>query len=118
MQALAQRAFITYLRSIYKKSDKEVFDVMKLNIEEFSASLGLPMTPTIRFLNRKAKNNTALAEAPELRSVAKDALAETSTEMIHPDQSEEQEQLGNDFLTPKDTEMGGDESMNNGVTAV
>lgn len=55
LQSLAQRAFITYLRSIYKQRDKEVFDVMKLPIDEFSASMGLPMTPKIRFLNPKTK---------------------------------------------------------------
>lgn len=53
MQHLAQRAFVTYVRSIHKQGDKEVFDVTKVPIEEFSASLGLPMTPKLRFLNKK-----------------------------------------------------------------
>uniref|UniRef100_A0A1D1YXK1 DEAD-box ATP-dependent RNA helicase 32 n=1 Tax=Anthurium amnicola TaxID=1678845 RepID=A0A1D1YXK1_9ARAE len=52
LQALAQRAFITYLRSIHLQRDKEVFDVSKLPFEEFAASLGLPMTPVIRFLQK------------------------------------------------------------------
>ena len=56
MQHLAQRAFITYLRSIHIQKDKEVFDVMKLPIDEYSASLGLPMTPKVRFLNQKSKS--------------------------------------------------------------
>lgn len=58
MQHLAQRAFTTYLRSVYLQRDKQVFDVEQLPIEEFSASLGLPLTPKIRFLNRKIKRNT------------------------------------------------------------
>lgn len=58
MQYLAQRAFTTYLRSVYLQRDKEIFDVEQLPIEEFSASLGLPMTPKIRFLNRKIKRKT------------------------------------------------------------
>ncbi|RWR79962.1 DEAD-box ATP-dependent RNA helicase 32 [Cinnamomum micranthum f. kanehirae] len=58
MQYLAQRAFTTYLRSIYLQRDKEIFDVEQLPIEEFSASLGLPMTPKIRFLNCKIKRKT------------------------------------------------------------
>jgi len=53
MQHRAQRAFITYLRSIHIQKDKDIFDVMKLPINEYSASLGLPMTPKIRFLNQK-----------------------------------------------------------------
>jgi len=55
LQGVAQRAFITYLRSIHKRRDKEIFDVSKLSIENFSASLGLPMTPRIRFTNLKTK---------------------------------------------------------------
>ncbi|XP_065859948.1 DEAD-box ATP-dependent RNA helicase 32-like [Euphorbia lathyris] len=55
MQDLAKRAFITYLRSINIQKDKEVFDVTKLPIDEYSASLGLPMTPQVRFLKHKMK---------------------------------------------------------------
>lgn len=61
LQALAQRAFITYLRSIHHQRDKEVFDVSKLPFEEFAASLGLPMTPVIRFLKQQ-KGRTATQE--------------------------------------------------------
>ncbi|KAI3675606.1 hypothetical protein L1987_85196 [Smallanthus sonchifolius] len=53
LQPLAERSFKTYLKSIYKQKDKEIFDVTKLPIDEFSASLGLPMTPQLRYLNRK-----------------------------------------------------------------
>lgn len=56
LQQRAQRAFVTYLRSIHIQKDKEIFDVMKLPIDEYSASLGLPMTPKIRFLNQKIKS--------------------------------------------------------------
>lgn len=56
LQHRAQRAFITYLRSIHIQKDKDIFDVMKLPINEYSASLGLPMTPKIRFLNQKIKS--------------------------------------------------------------
>ncbi|KAL1347762.1 hypothetical protein HN51_023786 [Arachis hypogaea] len=66
LQHRAQRAFVTYLRSIHIQKDKEIFDVMKLPIDEYSASLGLPMTPKIRFLNQKGnqkiKSKGALAK--------------------------------------------------------
>lgn len=62
MRSLAQKAFITYLRSIHKQGDKEVFDVMKLPVEEFSVSLGLPMNPKVRFLNQKTKSKLMPAE--------------------------------------------------------
>uniref|UniRef100_A0A1J3HR73 ATP-dependent RNA helicase n=1 Tax=Noccaea caerulescens TaxID=107243 RepID=A0A1J3HR73_NOCCA len=69
LQDDAQRAFITYLRSIHKRRDKEIFDVSKLSIENFSASLGLPLTPKIRFKNLKTKKKgvfeSSIALEPE-----------------------------------------------------
>lgn len=59
LKYMAQRAFVTYLRSIHLRPDKEIFDVSKLPIEDFSVSLGLPTAPRIRFLKRtgnKPKN--------------------------------------------------------------
>ncbi|KAK6946894.1 protein of unknown function DUF4217 [Dillenia turbinata] len=53
MQRLAERAFITYLKSIHKRKDKSIFDVTKLPIDEYSTSLGLPMTPKICFLKEE-----------------------------------------------------------------
>jgi ATP-dependent RNA helicase DDX10/DBP4 len=51
----AQRAFITYLRSVFLQSNKDVFDVSKLPVNEFAVSLGLPTTPRIRFLQKAGK---------------------------------------------------------------
>ncbi|GAB2277814.1 DEAD-box ATP-dependent RNA helicase 32 [Dionaea muscipula] len=59
LQGVARRAFVTYLQAMRKRKDKEVFDVTKLPINEFSASLGLPMTPKIRFLNRNKKDQVS-----------------------------------------------------------
>ncbi|KAM5550929.1 DEAD-box ATP-dependent RNA helicase 32 [Rosa sericea] len=56
---LAKRAFITYLKSIQNHKDKEIFNVSELPLNEFSASMGLPMTPRIRFPNQKMKSKTA-----------------------------------------------------------
>lgn len=53
LKYLAQRAFVTYLRSIYLHSNKEVFDVTKLPLAEYALSLGLPTTPRVRFLKKK-----------------------------------------------------------------
>lgn len=51
LQELGKRAFVTYLRSVYLK---KVFDLSKFSAEQFSAyaaSLGLPVTPLIRFVS-------------------------------------------------------------------
>ncbi|XP_062510238.1 probable ATP-dependent RNA helicase DDX10 [Corticium candelabrum] len=51
----AQRAFVTYIRSVFLQSDKHVFDVDKLPVDEFASSLGLSSSPRIRFLQRAKK---------------------------------------------------------------
>jgi ATP-dependent RNA helicase DDX10/DBP4 len=43
------KAFISYMRSVFLQSNKEVFDVQKLPAEDFAKSLGLVGTPNIKF---------------------------------------------------------------------
>lgn len=53
LQELGKRAFVTYLKSVYLQKDKNVFDLNRFSAEKFAAyaaSLGLPVTPTIRFI--------------------------------------------------------------------
>ncbi|KAG0340731.1 ATP-dependent RNA helicase dbp4 [Podila horticola] len=54
---LGQKAFISYMRSVYLQKDKAIFDVNALPAEEFASSLGLPGAPKIKFVEKsKAKN--------------------------------------------------------------
>ncbi|KAF8936850.1 DEAD-domain-containing protein [Dissophora ornata] len=54
---LGQKAFISYMRSVFLQKDKTVFDVNALPAEEFAASIGLPGAPKIKFVEKsKAKN--------------------------------------------------------------
>lgn len=54
---LGQKAFISYMRSVYLQKDKIIFDVNALPAEEFASSLGLPGAPKIKFVEKsKAKN--------------------------------------------------------------
>ncbi|KAM4549402.1 putative ATP-dependent RNA helicase DDX10 [Odontesthes bonariensis] len=48
----AQRCFVSYLRSVYLMKNKGVFDVFKLQIQEYAVSLGLAVAPRVRFLNK------------------------------------------------------------------
>ncbi|XP_072246289.1 probable ATP-dependent RNA helicase DDX10 [Leuresthes tenuis] len=48
----AQRCFVSYLRSVYLMKNKGVFDVFKLQIQEYAMSLGLAVAPRVRFLNK------------------------------------------------------------------
>lgn len=55
LKAEAQRAFQSYLKSIFLMKDKTVFDVFQLNTDAFAASLGLAVAPRVRFLQRQLK---------------------------------------------------------------
>ncbi|KAK3199638.1 hypothetical protein Dsin_023053 [Dipteronia sinensis] len=116
MQQLAQRSFITYLRSIHIQKDKEVFDVMKLSIDEFSASLGLPMTPKVRFLNQKVKWKTGPGKPSFLETEnfdKEDASVILKEELLTDDF--EEEKVDRDLLQTKDTEEEGKATIMDGV---
>ena len=50
LKYLGQKAFVSYVRSIHIQKDKEIFKLNDLPLEEFSASLGLPGAPKIKFV--------------------------------------------------------------------
>ena len=52
----AQRAFKAYFKNVYFMKDKSVFDINQLDREEFARSLGLEVTPRIRFLEKSNKS--------------------------------------------------------------
>lgn len=62
LKYLGQKAFVSYVRSIHVQRDKEVFKLNDLLLEDFSASLGLPGAPKIKFL--KGDNAKKLKNAP------------------------------------------------------
>lgn len=104
MQYQAQRAFVTYLRSIHIQKEKEIFDVTKLPIDEFSASLGLPMTPKIRFLKQKNKSKTAseTISLPASENSDRESLLEIPKEMLDIGDIDEEE-MDKAFLLKQDT---------------
>ncbi|TBU45315.1 DEAD-domain-containing protein [Dichomitus squalens] len=63
---LGQRAFVSYLRSVYLQKDKSIFKLNELPVERFSEALGLPGMPKIKFLSRemaKKRKNASRAVA-------------------------------------------------------
>lgn len=66
LKYLGQKAFISYVKSVYVQKDKETFNLKELDLEEFAASLGLPGAPRIKFIkgdDTKERKNAARAEA-------------------------------------------------------
>ncbi|CAK7896076.1 ATP-dependent RNA helicase Hca4p [[Candida] anglica] len=68
MKNLAQRAFISYFRSVYVQKDKEIFRVEELPSDKFAESLGLPGAPKI-----KMRGNTGAAR--EKKNASRQLLA-------------------------------------------
>ncbi|KAL6544466.1 DEAD-box ATP-dependent RNA helicase 32 [Orobanche minor] len=109
LQHLARRAFITYLKSIHKQPDKEIFEVTKLPIDEFAASLGLPMAPKVRFLKHNSKGKKV---SEELTLVPDSNAHENPSELLkgisrtgRPEKAELE--LDDGFLLEKDSGLAG-----------
>ncbi|KAF8584632.1 DEAD-domain-containing protein [Ramaria rubella] len=69
---LGQRAFVSYMKSIYLQKDKSIFKLDELPVDKFAESLGLPGTPKIKFLRKdaaqKKKNASRVIETSETSS--------------------------------------------------
>ncbi|KAJ8514181.1 hypothetical protein ON010_g18704 [Phytophthora cinnamomi] len=52
IKSLAQKAFMSYVRSVYLQPDREVFDATALPLDAFAESLGLPGAPRMPFLSK------------------------------------------------------------------
>ncbi|KAE8379620.1 ATP-dependent RNA helicase dbp4 [Aspergillus bertholletiae] len=66
LKYLGQKAFISYVKSIYVQKDKEVFKLKELKLEDFASSLGLPGAPRIKFIkgeDTKERKNASRATA-------------------------------------------------------
>uniref|UniRef100_A0AAV1V4W3 ATP-dependent RNA helicase n=1 Tax=Peronospora matthiolae TaxID=2874970 RepID=A0AAV1V4W3_9STRA len=64
IKALAQKAFMSYVRSVYLQPDREVFDATALPLDAFAESLGLPGAPRMPFLSKmKAEHEKGGNEA-------------------------------------------------------
>lgn len=55
LKETAQRAFVSYIKSVFLMKDKEIFNVHALNTDTYANSLGLAIPPRIRFLQRMQK---------------------------------------------------------------
>ncbi|CAR24937.1 ATP-dependent RNA helicase DBP4 [Lachancea thermotolerans] len=70
LKYLGQKAFISYVRSIFIQKDKEVFKFEELPTEEFANSLGLPGAPKI-----KMKGMKSVEKAKELKNTSRQLLS-------------------------------------------
>jgi ATP-dependent RNA helicase DDX10/DBP4 len=54
---LAEKACISYIKSIYLMRDKEVFKFKELNTDKLALSLGLATAPQIGFVKKSELKN-------------------------------------------------------------
>ncbi|XP_065883738.1 probable ATP-dependent RNA helicase DDX10 [Dysidea avara] len=109
MKHWAQKSFISYVRSVYLQSNKEVFNVHLLPMNEYALSLGLVQPPKVRFL-QKAKKKFTTRDSDvdsDVDLVAEDVESETDetkmgTTSFNFRQDEKQTE-DEDFLTLKKT---------------
>jgi ATP-dependent RNA helicase DDX10/DBP4 len=50
LKYLGQKAFVSYVKSVHLQKDKDIFDVHKLDLEQFALSMGLPGAPRVKFV--------------------------------------------------------------------
>ncbi|XP_058128593.1 probable ATP-dependent RNA helicase DDX10 [Anopheles ziemanni] len=70
LKECAKRAFTAYVKSVALMKNREIFQLEKLKLDEYARSLGLNVTPRVRFLNRAMMKNK-LAPSAKQNSVSK-----------------------------------------------
>ncbi|KAL8714325.1 MAG: hypothetical protein Q9220_001656 [cf. Caloplaca sp. 1 TL-2023] len=78
LKYLGQKAFISYVKSVHLQKDKEVFKLDELPLEEFSASLGLPGAPRIKFL--KGDSAKSIKNAPRMQEALSSSENDENTD--------------------------------------
>lgn len=77
-----EKAFVSYMKSVYLQKDKSIFKLDQLPAEKFAESLGLPGAPKIKFLDKgvtQKKKNAPLA-VQQLSSSAESGGEDPSSE--------------------------------------
>ncbi|XP_052241944.1 probable ATP-dependent RNA helicase DDX10 isoform X2 [Dreissena polymorpha] len=80
LKEMAQRAFMSYLKSVFLMGNKKVFDVHSIDLEQFARSLGLALAPKVRFLKKDQKRKEEIISkqsVPEVNTPKKASKSST-----------------------------------------
>eukprot|EP00730_Choanoeca_flexa_P014908 TRINITY_DN6692_c0_g1_i1.p1 TRINITY_DN6692_c0_g1~~TRINITY_DN6692_c0_g1_i1.p1 ORF type:complete len:731 (+),score=200.44 TRINITY_DN6692_c0_g1_i1:317-2194(+) len=77
---LAQKCFISYVRSVFLQPNKAVFKATELPTEEFAASLGLPAAPKIKFVKKAIKKHSGPSQRQALKRARELAAAQANSD--------------------------------------
>lgn len=78
LKATAQRAFVSYAKSVFLMKNKQVFNLQALDTDAFAHSLGLAVAPRIRFLDR---HNKALKDKPSKKESNKSKIVQNNNKI-------------------------------------
>ncbi|CAI6239324.1 unnamed protein product [Periconia digitata] len=132
LKYLAQKAFVTYTKSIYLQRDKTVFNIKNHDLEAYAASLGLPGAPKIKFLKddpskQKKQQSRQELEVPELSDEDVEELEKKAAKPVRTKYDRMFERQNQDVLADhykklvkdddEDTRDSNDEDDFNGNTA-
>ncbi|KAL5010301.1 hypothetical protein ScPMuIL_012606 [Solemya velum] len=112
---LVQRAFVAYLRSVFLMGNKDVFDIHKLDTDLYARSLGLAISPKIRFLQREKRKNAKVEKIisrPDAQNVKSSSDSEDS-EKGHSEKMDSSESENSDVSSSESEDSEDSDSENN-----
>ncbi|WFD43465.1 RNA helicase [Malassezia psittaci] len=103
LKYLAQKAFVSYVRSIHLHKDKQTFSVTKLPLNEFAAALGLAGAPKIKIVKDAQK-------AQRVQAALDHANTEKSAQMGDTDPQQKQSAIPSETSEEESSDPASDES--------
>lgn len=85
----AQRAFVAYIKSVVLMKNKEIFNVEALDTDAYAKSLGLVVSPRIRFLQRIRKGQAKNQQKTKQNDPESDGAAEDDESASESGEAEE-----------------------------
>ena len=116
LKYLAQRAVVSYLRSVYLQPNKDVFDVDALDVEAFANSVGPPNPPRLRFLKSQRVSKADPDDSGEDEDEDERGANETKARPASSSADEDEDDAsGPESSSESESSSGADETRDRGV---
>ncbi|CAH0720285.1 unnamed protein product, partial [Brenthis ino] len=87
LKQTAQRAFVSYIKSIFLMKNKDIFNVQLLDTDAYARSLGLIVPPRIKFMHKYNKNSTE----NRVKNIAADPIEKLKAKAAYDEGSDQDE---------------------------
>ena len=91
LKYLAQKSFVSYMRSVYLNANKEIFKIDELPSAEYATSLGLLGEPRIRFTRKMKVDKNTSSELQEIQQSLHDKAMKKENEKMKKKKKKEEE---------------------------